>query len=122
MLLFKQYFSFEFILVLVFSYFHLYALLHQWHTSNTRILFLLGAGGVPVAYGSSQLGVESELQLPAYTTATAMWDPSHVCNLHHSSQQRRILNPLSKARDQIHIPLDTGQIHFHCTTTETPEY
>uniref|UniRef100_A0A8C3VX33 T-cell surface glycoprotein CD3 epsilon chain n=1 Tax=Catagonus wagneri TaxID=51154 RepID=A0A8C3VX33_9CETA len=29
-----------------------------------------------------------------------MWDPSRVCNLHHSSRQRWILNPLSKARDQ----------------------
>ena len=27
----------------------------------------------PVAYGSSRLGVESELQLPAYTTITAVW-------------------------------------------------
>ena len=35
------------------------------------------------------LGVESELQLLAYTkaTATAIADPSHVCDLHHSSQQ-----------------------------------
>ena len=47
-----------------------------------------------------RLGVESELQLPAYTTAIATPDPSHVCDLHHSSQQCRILNPLSKARDQ----------------------
>ena len=33
---------------------------------------------VPAAYGSSQTGVELELQLPAYTTATAiaMPDPS----------------------------------------------
>ena len=31
------------------------------------------------------LGVELELYLPAYTTATAVWDPSHICNLHHSS-------------------------------------
>ena len=29
-----------------------------------------------------RLGVESELQLPAYTTATAVPDPSHVFNLH----------------------------------------
>ena len=36
-----------------------------------------------------RLGVESELQLPAYTTATAMPDPSHICNLHHSSQWSR---------------------------------
>ena len=29
-----------------------------------------------------------------------MWDPSCICDLHHSSQQCWILNPLSKARDQ----------------------
>ena len=46
-----------------------------------------------------RLGVESDLQLLAYTTATATWDPSHVCSLHHSSQQHRILNPLGEARD-----------------------
>ena len=47
-----------------------------------------------------RLGVESELQLLAYTTATARRDPSHIYNLHHSSWQRRILNPLSEARDR----------------------
>ena len=46
-----------------------------------------------------RLGVESELLLPAYTAATATWDPSHVCSLHHCLWQCRILNPLSKARD-----------------------
>ena len=30
-------------------------------------------------------GAELELQLPAYTTATAMLEPSHVCDLHHSN-------------------------------------
>ena len=30
-----------------------------------------------------QLEIESELQLPAYTTTTEMPDLSHVCNLHH---------------------------------------
>ena len=34
-----------------------------------------------------RLGNESELQLPAYTGATAMWDLSPVCSLHHSSWQ-----------------------------------
>ena len=53
-----------------------------------------------------RLGVEWELQLPAYTTATAMRDPSSVCNPHHSSQQSRIPNPLSKARDQIQVFMD----------------
>ena len=43
-----------------------------------------------------RLWVKSELQLPAYTTATAMWDPSQVCNLHHSSWQRQTLNPRAR--------------------------
>ena len=43
-------------------------------------------------------GVELELQLLAYTRATATRDPSHFCDLHHNSRQRRIFNPLSKAR------------------------
>ena len=30
-----------------------------------------------------RLGVESELQLRAYTTAMATPDPSHTCKLHH---------------------------------------
>ena len=47
------------------------------------------------------LGVESELQLPAYTTVTAMPDPSCVCNLHHNSWQHQILNPLSEVRPGI---------------------
>ena len=47
-----------------------------------------------------RLGGKSELQLPAYTTATSMPDPSHVCDLHHSSWQRQILNPLSEAGDR----------------------
>ena len=37
-----------------------------------------------------RLGVESELQLPAYATATAMQDPSRVYDVHHSSQQQVI--------------------------------
>ena len=45
----------------------------------------------------SRLGVESELQLSAYTTATAMPDPSRVWDLHHSLWQCQILNPLIEA-------------------------
>ena len=45
-----------------------------------------------------RLGVESELQVPAYTTATATPDPSLICDLHHSSWQCQILNPLSEAK------------------------
>ena len=53
-----------------------------------------------------RLGVEWELQLPAYTTATAMGDPSHILELRCSSRQRRILN----------LPTEGGQgsdLHPH---------
>ena len=59
-----------------------------------------------------RLGVQSELQLPAYTTATATSDLSCVCDLRHSSQQCRILNQLSKARGQTHVLMDTSQICY----------
>ena len=44
------------------------------------------------------LGVESELQQLTYTTATATKDPSHICNLHHSSRQRQIPDPRSRGQ------------------------
>ena len=63
-----------------------------------------------MAYGGSRLGVQSELQLLAYARATATPDPSHVCNLHHGSRQRQILNPLSEARDQTRNLMVLSQI------------
>ena len=57
-----------------------------------------------------RLGVESELQLQAYATAIATRDSSHVCNLRHSSWQHQFLNPLSKARDQTRILMDTSRV------------
>ena len=56
-----------------------------------------------------RLGVESELQLPAYATATAKWDPSHIWDLRRSSQQHQILTPLNKARDQ-QVLMDISQV------------
>ena len=61
------------------------------------------------------LGVKS--RLPAYDTATAMWYLSHICDLHHSSGQCPILNPLSKGRDGTLILVDTSRIWFHWATT-----
>ena len=43
-----------------------------------------------------RLGVELELQLPANAIATEMQDPGRVWNLHHSSRQHWIFNPLIK--------------------------
>ena len=67
-------------------------LLFLWHTEVLR------------------LGVESELQLPAYTTATATPDLSHICNLHCSLRQYQILKPLSEAGDWTRILMDTSRI------------
>jgi len=62
-----------------------------------------------------RLEVKSELQLLAYTTATAMQDLSRVCNLHYSSPQCWILNTLSEAKDQTHILIgywsDSSPLH-----------
>ena len=74
-----------------------------------------------VACGGSQArGLIEELLLPAYATATAMQDPSCIYNLHHSSRQCQILNPLSKARDRIHNLMIPSRIHFCCAMMETP--
>ena len=57
-----------------------------------------------------RFGVESELQLMAYATAPATWDPSRVYDLHHSSWQRQILNPLSEVRDGTCILMDASWV------------
>ena len=67
-----------------------------------------------------RIAVKSELQLPAYATATAIQDPSPVCSLYHSSWQRWILNPLSEVRDRTPILIDTSQVCYGCATMGTP--
>ena len=69
----------------------------------------------------ARLGVRSELQLPAYLTATAIQDQSCICDpQHHSSWQHQILNPLSETRDRTRDAMDTSWVHFHCTTMGIP--
>ena len=72
--------------------------------------FLSFSGCACGRWGVPRLVVESELQLPASTTATAIQDPSCTCDLPHSLWQGRILNPLSKARDRTPILLDTNRV------------
>ena len=77
-----------------------------------------------------RVGVELELRLLAYVTATVTQDLNHVCDLHHSSWKSQILNPLSKAgdqtymltdtRDRTHVLTDTSQVHFCWATMGTP--
>ena len=58
----------------------------------------------------SRLEIGSELQLLACATAMTTQDLS--CNLHHSSQQHRILNTLSEVRDWTHILMNTSQVGY----------
>ena len=75
----------HFLFIFYFYFIFCFLGLHLWHMKVPR------------------LGVESELQLPASTTVTATWDMSHICDLHCSSHQCPILNPLSKAGDRTWI-------------------
>ena len=67
-----------------------------------------------------RLGVQLELYPPAYTTAIAMPEPSHIYDLYPSSWQPQILNLLSKARDRTHIFMDTSQVPYCWAMTGTP--
>ena len=64
----------------------------------------------------SRLGVQSELQLLAYATATS--DLSQVCDPHHRSRQRWILNLLSEARNRTRNLMVPSWIHFCCAMQE----
>ena len=67
-----------------------------------------------------RLVIKSELQLLAYPTATATRDLSHICNLHHSSRQCWILNPLSRSRHQTCVLMDTSWVPHCWVTIRTP--
>ena len=58
-----------------------------------------------------RFGVKSELHLLAYTTVTVRPDPSHICNVPHSSWPCWIVNLLSEAREQTCILRDTSWVH-----------
>ena len=83
-------------------------------------LFLIFLGPHPWHMEVPRLGVERELQLPAYARATATPEPSHICDLQHSSWQRQVLYPLSEVRDRTcHLTIPSW-IHFHCAMMGTP--
>ena len=60
--------------------------------------FLFGA--TPIAYESSQARGQIRIAAAGWITAKVTQDLSHVCKLHHSSWQRWIPNPMSRAREQ----------------------
>ena len=94
-------------LVHLFSKFVLFTFplfLHSFSFFLSFLLFRAALGHMEFP----RLGVELGPLLPA--TATATQDLSCICDLHHSSRQHRILNPLSEARDGTCILMDASQI------------
>ena len=79
---------------------------------NAAFFFFCFLGLNPRHTEVPRLGVESELQLLAYTTAIATQDLSRGYDLHHSSRQHQILNALCEARDRIHNLMVTRWIRF----------
>ena len=75
-------------------------------------VFLIFFRATSVVYGSSQARGHIRAAAATYATATATRDLSHVCNLHHSSWQCHILNPLSEAKHQTCMLMDTTQVCF----------
>ena len=75
------------------------------------VVFLPFFGLLPRHMEVPRLGVELELQLMASATATVTQDLICVCNLHHSSQQCWILNPLSKTRDRSYNLMVPSGVH-----------
>ena len=67
----------------------------------TILIFFAFLGLYPLHMEIPRLGVELELQLPAYTIATAMLDLSHICNLSCH------LQPTEQGQDQTHICMAT---------------
>ena len=90
---FLKFFRLQFLYLLKGFYCVLILGLHLWHMDVPR------------------LGVESELHLLAYSHSSA--GTEQCLHLHPSSGQRRILNPLSEARDLTHILMDTSWAHYH---------
>ena len=70
-------------------YLHLKAIFsigHQYLGYNIiALVFFLGGGLHPWHIEVPNLGVKSELQLLAYSMATAMQDLYCICDVHHSS-------------------------------------
>ena len=75
------------------------------------IIIILLFRAVPMAYGSSQARSQIRDTAAGLHHSHSNAGPSRICNLHHSSRQEWMLNPLREARDQTCILMDPSQVH-----------
>ena len=87
---------------------------------GSLFLFLFLFRAIPEACGGSQARGRIGAAAARHNQSHDNVGPKHVCNLYHSSWQHWILNPLSKARNQTHILIDTSRVHYHWATMGTP--
>ena len=92
---------------------------HCFHVG--LLLFVCLFRAALAAYGSSQARGQIRTTATTYTTPTATWDVDCVCDLHHSSQQRWILNTLSEARDQTWVLMDTSRVCYPLSHSGNPQ-
>ena len=76
----------------------------------------------PMTYWSSQARSQIGAIAADLCHSIATLDLSHICKLHHSSQQHQILNALSKVRDWSRILMDVNQVHYLWAMMRTPFY
>ena len=87
LLIFSKNQVFVLLIALLFSYSIIYLCIYLFFLTWIFFFFFWSfvfLGPYPWHMEVPRLGVKLELRLPAYTTATATWDLSHVCDLHHS--------------------------------------
>ena len=87
------FFSGLYICVCICMYIYIYI-----HTYNFFFCLFASLRAAPVVYGGCQARGLIGATVPACATATP--DLNRIFDLHYSSPQGRILNPLSEARDQ----------------------
>ena len=100
---------------------HLQLLLQHWETWLSLFYFTFFRAQVQ-HIEVPRLGVELELQLLAYPTATAMWDPSLISNLHHSLWNAGSLTHWARPGIKPASSWRLSQVRYCWGTTGTPHY
>ena len=89
-------------------------------SSSSFFYFFCLFRATPAAYGGSQARGWIGAVATGLHHTEIIQDLSHVCDLHHSSWQCQIHDPLSEARTWTCILMDTSQIHFRWAMKGTP--
>ena len=85
---------------------------HSQHLSFFFFFFVFFRA-TPMAYGISQARGQIRAAAAGLHQSHSGARSSRICNLHHSSRQHQILNPMSEARDRTHNLMVISQVRYH---------